>query len=133
MFKDLPHPSIKTHLLVSDTKLPMKLSAITAIPLTFLFMSVLHRPSHCQQEYIGGPVVNCSSASLDLNGFLCSIPQSRCSTFMTFRSIPPYNTPSSIANLLDSDPSSVASLNNTFRLLGYCSSFLFLLWEQISA
>ncbi|PKI55507.1 wall-associated receptor kinase-like 9 [Punica granatum] len=91
----------------------MKLSAISVIPLTFFFVSVLHRPSNCQQQYIGAAVTNCSSASLSSNGYLCNDnPQSQCQSFMSFRSIPPYDTPSSIANLLDSDPSSIASSNN---------------------
>lgn len=90
----------------------MKLSAILIISLTFLFMSMFHRPSRGQQEYVGGDILNCSSASLGMNGFLCDNPQLRCLSYMTFRSIPPYDTPSSIANLLASKPSSLASLNN---------------------
>lgn len=91
----------------------MKLSAISVIPLTFVFMSVLHRPSSCQQAYIGGENgAQCSSDSLGWNGYVCNGPQSQCLSFVTFRSVPRYDTPSSIADLLDSEPSSIASFNN---------------------
>ncbi|QHO08805.1 hypothetical protein HN51_067394 [Arachis hypogaea] len=44
-------------------------------------------------------------------GYLCNSPKKSCTSFLVYRSKPPYNTPQTIANLLGSEESTVSSIN----------------------
>ncbi|POO03013.1 LysM receptor kinase [Trema orientale] len=77
-----------------------------------LFVSLYHHPSHCQQEYLNS---TCSFSRESRNiseGYLCDGNINSCKSFVTFRSRTPYDNASSIASLLGSEASEIASLNN---------------------
>ncbi|EXC29894.1 Wall-associated receptor kinase-like 9 [Morus notabilis] len=81
--------------------------------LLFMFLSLFHQLSHCQQPYLNytcymqGPMANKSE------GYLCNDQtEFSCESFVTFRSRAPYNNATSIARLLGSEASEIASLNN---------------------
>ncbi|XP_028757978.1 protein LYK5-like [Neltuma alba] len=71
--------------------------------------------SQAQQEYVNNKQLDCDSgvtynATL---GNLCNGVSRSCNSYLTFRSISPlYNTPSSIAFLLNSTPIAIAKANN---------------------
>ncbi|KAB1226649.1 Wall-associated receptor kinase-like 2 [Morella rubra] len=80
----------------------------------FLFLCLFYQTSDCQQDYIRNPQYssNCSAnANSTWRGYVCNGPKS-CDSFVTFSSQPPYDTASSIANLLGSEARSIASTNN---------------------
>ncbi|CAI0555198.1 unnamed protein product [Linum tenue] len=87
--------------------------------MTIILLSFLHRlPSiTAQQDYINNTQLNCNSGDASpsiAKGYSCNgITTGQCQYFTTFQSNPPYNdTPISIALLLGSEPSTVASINN---------------------
>ena len=89
-----------------------------AIPDRFLyslliFLFTVQIPfSQAQQEYVNNKQLDCYKYN-DYNstiGNLCNGANS-CLSYLLFRSIPPYNTPTSIAHLLNSSPSCIASVN----------------------
>ncbi|GMN34627.1 hypothetical protein TIFTF001_004777 [Ficus carica] len=68
-----------------------------------------------QQSYVNNHQLDCYKHFNSTDGFVCdgvSSSASTCSSFLTFRSIPPYDSPVSIAYLLSSDASLIASANN---------------------
>ncbi|CAK8542470.1 unnamed protein product [Lathyrus sativus] len=82
----------------------------TTILLLFLFpYSVI-----CQQLYLNTTVTDCSNNPSAPKGYLCNAPQrsSSCNSFLVFRSKPPYDNPITIAYLLGSEASTIASINN---------------------
>lgn len=65
-----------------------------------------------QQIYVDNKQLNCA---VDLNytdGFACNGVAKSCSSYLTFRSNPPYNTPSSIGLLMGSSPQDIAEANS---------------------
>ncbi|KAI9112394.1 hypothetical protein K1719_016591 [Acacia pycnantha] len=82
----------------------MKLSSYYIL----LLLSVLSQSLHCccQSDH------QCPLNDTKKLGHNCNSLQKSCTSFVTFRSNPPYNTTLSIANLLGSEESSIASLNN---------------------
>ena len=74
-----------------------------------LFLSLYNQPSHCQQEYLNDTCLFSTNIS---KGYLCDGNVKSCKSFVTFRSRAPYDTASSIANLLGSEASEIAYLNN---------------------
>ncbi|XP_031249810.1 wall-associated receptor kinase-like 1 isoform X2 [Pistacia vera] len=81
----------------------------------FFFMYLFYQPSDCQQKYPNNTLKNCTHApsKSDLSkGYLCNGPENTaCQSFLTFHSHPPYNSPSRIARLLGSEPSSITLIN----------------------
>lgn len=70
-----------------------------------------------QQSYVNNHQLDCYNHFNSTDGFVCRHYDTvndigRCSSFLTFRSIPPYDSPVSIAYLLHSDPALVAAANN---------------------
>ncbi|KAK9285357.1 hypothetical protein L1049_024548 [Liquidambar formosana] len=71
---------------------------------------------NAQQGYSGNSVLNCGNS--DATGpspaflYTCNGEKQHCQTFLIFKSQPPYNSVSTIANLTSSDPFSLAHINN---------------------
>nr|KYP47615.1 Wall-associated receptor kinase-like 2 [Cajanus cajan] len=65
----------------------------------------------CQQTYLNGTVYDCSDNPSAPKGYLCNAHQKSCTSFLLFRSKPPYDSPVRIAYLLGSEASSIASIN----------------------
>ncbi|KAL5557217.1 hypothetical protein UlMin_039453 [Ulmus minor] len=66
-----------------------------------------------QQPYVGITTTDCtndhnSSSGL---GYFCNGLNKTCQTYLTFRSAPPYNTISTISNLLGADPFQISAIN----------------------
>ncbi|KAL5538561.1 hypothetical protein UlMin_044993 [Ulmus minor] len=80
--------------------------------LLFLFLFLFHQPSHCQQEYLYDANFNCSSNPARSKGYLCNGQLKSCKSYVTFRSQTPYENATSIAYLLGSEASEIASVNN---------------------
>ncbi|KAB1206395.1 Protein LYK5 [Morella rubra] len=79
-----------------------------------LFLCLFHQSSHCQQAYISdSQYFNCSVYTSTSKGYLCNGLE-LCESFVTFKSQPPYDTAISIAHLLGSEASSIASFNNIY-------------------
>ncbi|POO03012.1 LysM receptor kinase [Trema orientale] len=82
-----------------------------------LFLTLFHKPSHCQQEYLNETAFNCSNDPGISKGYLCDVRHlSSCNSFVTFRSRTLYDTAIDIAYLLGSEASKIASLNNISSL-----------------
>ncbi|PSS30798.1 LysM domain receptor-like kinase [Actinidia chinensis var. chinensis] len=86
--------------------------------LTFLLslLTLLSLPPsiHGQQPYIGKATTICDSRdnSTSVLGYTCNGLNKTCQAYLTFRSQSPYNTISSISQLLGSDPSQLSRLNS---------------------
>ncbi|KAK4279141.1 hypothetical protein QN277_016893 [Acacia crassicarpa] len=81
----------------------------------FMFLNSQLPSSQAQQEYVNNKQLDCDSGIIynATFGNLCNSVSHSCNSYLTFRSIAPlYNTPSSIAFLLNSDPSAIAKANN---------------------
>ncbi|KAJ1443531.1 Serine/threonine-protein kinase, active site [Sesbania bispinosa] len=66
---------------------------------------------YSQQVYLNSTVYDCSNNPSSPKGYLCNGLQKSCTSFLVFRSKPPYDNPVSIAYLLGSEASSIASIN----------------------
>ncbi|XP_015572172.2 wall-associated receptor kinase-like 1 [Ricinus communis] len=79
----------------------------------FLFLFVIHQPSNCQQDYLNNTQLNCGVNPSISKGYLCNgNDQVPCQSYITFLSLPPYDTPISIAYVLGSEASDIALINN---------------------
>ncbi|KAK3009260.1 hypothetical protein RJ639_013825 [Escallonia herrerae] len=69
---------------------------------------------HAQQPYIGKATTLCGRTddSSSILGYTCNGQNRSCQSYLTFRSEPPFNTVSSIAALLASDPFQLSRLNS---------------------
>lgn len=100
---------------------PLKLKTmrlLTSIPislllLTLVFLSQFPVKSHSQQAYRGNRPDNCTSNISE--GYKCNGPIS-CRSLIAFRSRFPYNDPVSIASLLGSEVSDIASINKVSQM-----------------
>jgi len=84
------------------------------LPLLF-FLSVLLVFSHAQVQpsyEANNPQLDCANNGSTTLGYACDEAQRSCSTYLTFRSQTNYGTPSQIASLLNSNPSSISQLNS---------------------
>ena len=88
-------------------KVPLFHFNSTVLLLVCLFAQSLH----CQQVYLNN-VSDCSTNPSAPKGYLCNAPLKSCNSFLTFTSKPPYDTPLTIADLLGSEASTIASINN---------------------
>ncbi|RVX15846.1 Protein LYK5 [Vitis vinifera] len=65
-----------------------------------------------QQAYLNNDQLDCDNNSNNTKGFVCNGPRKSCLSYLTFRSAPPsYDSPPSIAYLLNSNPSDIATIN----------------------
>ncbi|XP_044475751.1 uncharacterized protein LOC123203463 [Mangifera indica] len=79
----------------------------------FLLLSpILFNPSNCQQNYINNLQLDCENATSISKGYLCNGPEASCQAYITFRSQPPFDSPTKIAYLLGSEATSIAAINN---------------------
>ncbi|KAK7839430.1 protein lyk5 [Quercus suber] len=81
-----------------------------------LFLCLCYDTTHCQQAYLNNSQLNCTSDPSISKGYLCNRPLQTCKSYVTFRSQPPYDTAKSIADLLGSDASLIASINNVSNI-----------------
>ncbi|CAN1828078.1 Wall-associated receptor kinase-like 1 [Linum perenne] len=101
-------------MLQSSQKVTMESSSFYS---TFILIFLISIPFiSSQQDYINNTQLACNSpdAPSISKGYICNgIRTGECQYFTTFQSVPPnFETPISIANLLGSDASVVASINN---------------------
>ncbi|XP_042478212.1 wall-associated receptor kinase-like 1 [Macadamia integrifolia] len=68
--------------------------------------------SGSQQSYLGSYQLDCYNNNSVTSGYLCNGPQRSCSSYLTFRSTYPYDSPLSISYLLASNASQIAQINN---------------------
>ncbi|KAM6543431.1 hypothetical protein CsatB_007878 [Cannabis sativa] len=68
--------------------------------------------NQAQQSYVNNKQLDCYNHFNTTDGFVCNGVSPTCLSYLTFRSIPPYNSPSSIAFLLGSDTVHIAKANN---------------------
>jgi hypothetical protein len=84
--------------------------------LSLLFLFYFSPNLHAQQSYSGNAVMDCdnSDATGPSSAFLytCNGKNRSCQAFLIYKSQPPYNTISSISNLLSADPLELARINN---------------------
>ncbi|XVE79027.1 hypothetical protein DITRI_Ditri14bG0024900 [Diplodiscus trichospermus] len=92
----------------------MALISLSHFLYTLMLLSQFHRPSQGQQSYVNNKQLACETgANLPITkGYICNGNQKSCMSFLTFRSGMPYDSPESIASLLNSDASNIASINN---------------------
>lgn len=79
-----------------------------------VFLIFIHG-SRAQQTYVDNKQLACEENATTALGYVCNAPATSptCQSYLTFRSQPPlYNTPSSIATLLHSNPNDITALNN---------------------
>lgn len=87
------------------------------LPLLLLLLSAASSPTKAQQPYVNNHQLDCENRNFDniTNGFTCNGPPS-CRSYLTFWSQPPYNTPSSIAGLLNASAAEIRTINNLTSL-----------------
>ncbi|XP_043700378.1 wall-associated receptor kinase-like 1 [Telopea speciosissima] len=90
-------------------------SSFLHLYLLFLSFLSLFLFSGAQQSYPGIQQSDCTSNNSANYGYLCNGPQTSCSSYLTFRSTNPYDTPVSISSLLASEASQIAQGNNIFE------------------
>ncbi|CAH8331600.1 unnamed protein product [Eruca vesicaria subsp. sativa] len=97
----------------------MAARTIHALPifLLLLLFFTTSSPTNAQQPYVNNHQLACEVRDFDniTNGFTCNGPPS-CRSYLTFWSLPPYNTPNSIATLLNASATEIQSLNNLTSL-----------------
>ncbi|KAK9059859.1 hypothetical protein SSX86_020563 [Deinandra increscens subsp. villosa] len=78
-----------------------------------VFFSISIHGSQAQQTYVENRQLDCNKNYTTASGYTCNGAAASCLSYLTFRSQPPlYNTPSSIAALLNSNPNNITALNN---------------------
>ncbi|TKY65381.1 LysM domain receptor kinase 4 [Spatholobus suberectus] len=82
---------------------------------TILLLCMFPHSLKSQQAYLNGTVYDCSNNPSAPKGYLCNGLQKSCTSFLLFRSKPPYDNPVRIAYLLGSEASTIASINNISR------------------
>ncbi|XP_007015316.2 PREDICTED: wall-associated receptor kinase-like 22 [Theobroma cacao] len=91
----------------------MGLSLLSHCLYTLMLLSQFHHPSQAQQEYLNNLQLDCSGKTVSISkGYFCNGIQRSCASFLTFRPQPPFDSPESIASLLGSNASYIASINN---------------------
>ncbi|XP_074268525.1 protein LYK5-like [Silene latifolia] len=98
---------LKTSILNTSKHAPV---TILLIIITTLHLQI--QLSESQQAYLNNDQLACGNNDNVTKGFVCNGISSTCTSYITFRSIPPYNSPPTIAYLLNSTPSAIAKLNN---------------------
>ncbi|XP_062026025.1 protein LYK5 [Rosa rugosa] len=87
----------------------MKMKLLTLMVVSVLLVAAVHG----QQTYLANKQLDCYNNYNSTDGYVCNGASPSCVSYLTFRSIDPlYNSPTSIAYLLDSTPSEIASANN---------------------
>ncbi|KAK7340333.1 hypothetical protein VNO77_21035 [Canavalia gladiata] len=79
---------------------------------TIMLLCLFSQSLNSQQVYLNNTVYDCSESPSAPKGYLCNGLQKSCTSFLVFRSKPPYDNPINIAYLLGSEASTIASINN---------------------
>ncbi|PON37440.1 LysM receptor kinase [Parasponia andersonii] len=89
----------------------MELSGFSSVFILTIFSCLSLRFS--QQPYEGESITACSNkdGSNSVLGYTCNGVKTSCQAYLTFRSQPPYDNVSAIADLLASDPSQISLVN----------------------
>ncbi|KAJ4965676.1 hypothetical protein NE237_017525 [Protea cynaroides] len=91
-------------------------SSLLFHPFLFFLLFLFHyfHLSEAQQAYINNKQLDCYNYENDssTNGYLCNGLQKSCVSYLTFRSLSPYDTPISIGYLLGTKATEIAQLNN---------------------
>ncbi|RHN68934.1 putative protein kinase RLK-Pelle-LysM family [Medicago truncatula] len=107
--------SIKAHTNHSFTSTSMRImvTLFSATILTLILLLNFHIPqTKSQQEYLDNHQLDCDDPSKSTYGNICNSINS-CQSYLTFKSSPPhYNTPATIAYLLNSTVPLIANANN---------------------
>ena len=82
-----------------------------------LFLCLFCETTHCQQASLNNLELNCTGNPSISKGYLCNDPLQSCKSYVIFRSQPPYETAKSIAGLLGSKASLIASINNVSNII----------------
>ncbi|XP_027351379.1 wall-associated receptor kinase-like 1 [Abrus precatorius] len=93
----------------------MELHKLIILNTILLLLCIFPHSFNSQQVYLNGTVYDCSVNPSASKGYLCNGLQKSCTSFLVFRSKPPYDNPVSIAYLLGSEASTIASINNISR------------------
>lgn len=107
-----------TDLELLDPSIPQLSSCSMDFLILYLYVVLLLSPAlvQGQQTYLANHQLDCYNNNFNetTKGFLCNGVQSSCQSYLTFRSMPPYNTPVYIAYLLGVPQSAtlIASVNN---------------------
>ncbi|KAJ9169281.1 hypothetical protein P3X46_017488 [Hevea brasiliensis] len=97
----------------------MGLSSFCSFSIFILFLIL--QSSDCQQEYISTLSLDCSKNSSISKGYVCNGNQIPCQSFLTLFSRRPYDSPITISNLLGSEASSIALINNVSSIFTFPS------------
>ena len=81
-----------------------------------LFLCLFCDTTYCQQAYLNNSQLNCTGNPSISKGYLCNRPLQSCKSYVTFRSQPPYDTAKNISDLLGSEASLIASINNVTNI-----------------
>ncbi|XVE79025.1 hypothetical protein DITRI_Ditri14bG0024700 [Diplodiscus trichospermus] len=101
------------NLISIHTSMAMAIVSLSHFLYTLLLLSQFHRPSQGQQRYINTSEHVCGNDSIFIpKGYICNGIQTSCMSFLTFRSRLPHDSPESIASLLNSSASNIASIND---------------------
>ncbi|XP_045829463.1 protein LYK5-like [Trifolium pratense] len=105
-----PKPNhIKNNLNMSSYSNPT-LTTLIIILLTTISFTLIPK-TNSQQEYVNNQQLDCYNTYNSTLGNICNSINS-CQSYLTFKSTPNYNTPSSISNLLNTTPSLISQSNN---------------------
>ncbi|KAL8058184.1 hypothetical protein ABFX02_03G002000 [Erythranthe guttata] len=83
-----------------------------AFLLLVVVLMLLYSSTTAQQSYVNNKQLTCNPNDTTTLGFVCNGASPTCTSYLTFRSTPTYNTPISIAYLLSADASQIAASNN---------------------
>ncbi|KAL5713630.1 hypothetical protein ACHQM5_015686 [Ranunculus cassubicifolius] len=82
--------------------------------LLYILLTLFLHQSYSQQPYINNKQNDCYNNYNSTSGNLCNGPQS-CTSYLTFRSQPPYDTATQIARLLNMQPDPIVQINKNIN------------------
>lgn len=77
----------------------------------FMFISFQSSCIKSQQQYSANQPFNCTNKTL----YTCNGQHTSCTSFLVFKSQPPYNSVATIAALMSANPSNLARINNASK------------------
>nr|ASM47211.1 lysm-containing receptor kinase 10 [Parasponia rigida] len=94
-------------------KMKMKMKMMVMVMVMAMVIVIQMKATSGQQSYVKNHQLDCYNHFNSTDGYVCNGVASSCLSYLTFRSSPPnYNSPVSIAYLLDSDATLIAKANN---------------------
>ncbi|KAL3504273.1 hypothetical protein ACH5RR_034114 [Cinchona calisaya] len=89
----------------------MAATAIFWYSFSLIFFYQFHQ-SHSQQSYLNNKQLDCNKNWTTAMGFVCNGAAKSCKSYLTFRATSTYNSPVTIAYLLNADATEIAQINN---------------------